>query len=113
VSELTFDEYQTRTGETAIYPGQGSVEGLYYVGLGLGEAGEVQGKIKKVMRDHGGVVTDETRKAIKKELGDAMWYIARTASELELTLSEVAQGNLDKLGDRKDRGVLTGNGDDR
>jgi hypothetical protein len=44
----TFTEYQYRTAETAIYPGAGdptSVIGLAYVGLGLGEAGELQGKI--------------------------------------------------------------------
>lgn len=113
MSELSFDEYQRLTKTTAIYPGSGEVLGLAYVGLGLGESGEVQGKIKKIIRDKNGVVDDTDRKNIAKELGDQLWYVARTADELGLSLSDVAQGNLDKLFDRKDRGVLGGNGDDR
>lgn len=113
MSELNFDEYQDRSGATAIYPGQGELLGLAYVGLGLGEAGEVQGKIKKIIRDSNGVITDEARKAIGKELGDQLWYIARTCTELKLKLGDVAEANLSKLEDRKERGVLTGNGDER
>lgn len=113
MSELTFNDYQEMTQATAIYPGQGEVMGLAYVGLGLGEAGEIQGKIKKILRDSGGVITDEVKKALAKEGGDLQWYLARLASELGVTLGEMAQGNLDKLFDRRDRGVLGGSGDDR
>lgn len=107
--------YQTKVAETAIYPGSGtgSAAALSYVGLGLGEAGEVQGKIKKILRDDAGVVTDGARIGIMKELGDLLWYVARTASELSLDLDAVAYQNLEKLADRKDRGVLQGSGDDR
>ena len=107
------NEYQTLSGATAIYPGQGTTTGLAYVGLGLGETGEVQGKIKKILRDSNGVLTDDTRLAIGKELGDVLWYVAQTCSELDLRLGDVARSNLAKLADRADRGVLTGSGDDR
>lgn len=112
---LTFATYQSQASSTAIYPekGTGSALALAYVGLGLGEAGEVQGKLKKVIRDNGGVLSDEARDAIGKELGDLLWYVAAAATELGVDLGEVAQGNLDKLFDRKDRGVLNGSGDDR
>ncbi len=40
-----------------------------YDGLGMGEAGETQGKIKKIIRDAGGDITAEDIQAIKKELG--------------------------------------------
>ena len=82
--------------------------------LGLsGEAGEVAEKVKKVIRDKGGEFDDDTRLAICKELGDVLWYVAQIASELNLDLSNVAQGNLDKLADRAKRGKIKGNGDDR
>ncbi len=54
IRQYTFDEYQERALKTAIYPGTGSMMGLAYCGLGLGETGEVQGKIKKIMRDNAG-----------------------------------------------------------
>lgn len=113
MSTLDINEYQHKATETAVYPGKGEVLGLLYVGLGLGEAGEVQGKIKKVLRDDNGVVTPEKREAILSELGDVLWYAAQIATELDANLSDVAQANLDKLAGRKERGTLTGSGDVR
>jgi NTP pyrophosphatase (non-canonical NTP hydrolase) len=110
---MDFNAYQKESGRTAIYIGKGEVLGLAYVGLGLGEAGEVQGKIKKVIRDDGGVLTDEKRKAIAAELGDLLWYVSQTASEIGVDLDDVAEANLDKLASRQQRGVLGGSGDDR
>jgi NTP pyrophosphatase (non-canonical NTP hydrolase) len=112
---MNFDYYQTKVAETAIYPdsGTGSMLALAYVGLGLGEAGEVQGKIKKILRDQGGVIDDGNRVQIMKELGDLLWYVARAASELSLDLEAVAYQNLEKLADRRERGVLQGSGDER
>jgi len=108
---MEFDKYQQETHKTAVYPQE---QGLSYCGLGLcGEAGEVAEKIKKVIRDSGGVVSDEKREDLKKELGDVLWYHAQLCSQLGLSMSEVAQGNLDKLFSRKDRGKLKGSGDDR
>lgn len=115
MTDLTFSEYQLATGETAIYPeaGSGSVMALAYVGLGLGEAGEIQGKIKKVLRDSHGILTPEAAKAIAAEIGDLLWYAARCADELGMSLEVIAQGNLDKLNSRAARGVLSGSGDNR
>lgn len=110
---MDFKTYQSATAETAIYPGRGTVTGLLYTGLGLGEAGEVQGKIKKVLRDDDGVVTDEKRNAILGELGDVMWYLSQTCTELGIDLEEVALNNLEKLASRKQRGTLKGSGDER
>lgn len=113
--DLTFDEYQEMAGTTAIYPesGSGSVLALAYVGLGLGESGEVQNQIKKALRDDNGAITPKRKANIIKEISDLLWYCARIATELDCTLGDIAQGNLDKLADRKDRGVLQGSGDNR
>lgn len=110
---MDFNKYQELSNETAIYPGKGTIMGLAYVGLGLGESGETQGKIKKILRDDNGIVSQEKRKDIKKELGDQLWYIAQTATELGLNLNDVAEENINKLQSRKERGVLTGSGDNR
>ena len=86
---------------------------MLVVGLGLGEAGEVQGKIKKLLRDDNGAISDEKRLAIAAELGDLLWYVAQACNELDVRLCDVARLNLAKLADRQERGVLQGSGDTR
>lgn len=112
---MELNDYQIETYRTANYPeaGTGSVMALAYVGLGLGEVGELQGKIKKILRDDNGVVTGEKRIEIMKEAGDVLWYLARLVEELGYEFNYVAQKNLDKLDDRKRRGVIGGSGDNR
>jgi len=86
---------------------------VVYDGLGLGEAGEVQGKIKKIIRDNGGIITPEATEEIKSELGDTLWYITSMCENLGITLEDVAVKNIEKLHDRQKRGVLGGSGDNR
>lgn len=82
--------------------------------MGLaGEAGEIAEKIKKVLRDDNGLITNEKKQEIKKELGDVLWYVSQIATELGLSLEESASFNIEKLTSRKERGKLQGSGDDR
>jgi len=109
---MNLSDYQTRSRATAVYPGAG--ENLLYPTLGLcGEAGEVAEKIKKMIRDEAGVLSDERRSALSKELGDVLWYVAQLATEADLDLSEIAAANLEKLLSRQQRNVLQGSGDNR
>ena len=108
---VDLSEYQLRSRRTAEYP---RAAWLAYPALGLaGEAGEVAEHAKKAIRDDGGEVSDERRAAMAKELGDVLWYVAQLATELDLTLDEIADQNLEKLLSRQRRGVLSGSGDDR
>src|SRR5579875_3189942 len=92
IAAVLLSEYQARSRATALYPRDVA---LYYPTLGLaGEAGEVAEHAKKLLRDDAGVLTDERREAMAKELGVVLWYLAQIAS-------------------RKQRGVLHGSGDDR
>lgn len=109
---MDFKTYQKDSRQTAKYPNAGS--NFVYPTLGLvGEAGEVAEKIKKVLRDADGVVSEEKRQEIKKELGDVLWYVAQVATELDLSLEDVAEANMEKLLSRLERGVLSGSGDNR
>ncbi len=109
---MTFSEYQKKSRETALYPDKD--HNFIYPTLGLvGEAGEVAEKIKKVLRDKNGVIGEQTKQELAKELGDVMWYLSQLATELGLSLDEIAEKNFEKLFSRKDRGVLHGNGDNR
>jgi NTP pyrophosphatase (non-canonical NTP hydrolase) len=96
---MKFEEYQALASTTALYPRR--LSNLEYPTLGLaGEAGEVANIVKKIQRDHNGVVTEETRTKLKDELGDVLWYISACSDELGLTLTEVAEYNVDKLAKR-------------
>ena len=109
---MDFNDYQTKSRKTAGYPAIGHP--VIYPVLGLvNEAGEVAGKIKKVFRDKDGHISAETRDALKAELGDVLWYLAQTATELDLTLDEIAEYNIAKLYDRLERGKIKGDGDNR
>jgi NTP pyrophosphatase (non-canonical NTP hydrolase) len=113
---MTFEVYQEQSKKTAVYSkSDGNLNyPLTYPALGLlSEAGEVAGKIKKVIRDNGGII-DEAKKAdIAAELGDVLWYVSQISTELGVSLADVAQSNLDKLLSRMDRGVILGSGDNR
>lgn len=87
---------------------------IVYPTMGLSnEVGEFAGKIKKIFRDKGGVISEEDRQALKGELGDVLWYFSQICSELDLSLEEVAQANLEKLFSRLERGKIRGEGDNR
>ena len=107
-----FDTYQKESRKTAKYPA--IAHPIVYPALGLvNEAGEVAGKVKKIFRDKGGEIGKEERQALKRELGDVLWYLAQTCTELDLSLREVAEANLTKLFSRLERGTIRGDGDER
>ena len=109
---MTFEEYQSKSSETAKYPNVG--KNFVYPTLGLaGETGEVAEKVKKILRDKEGIVSREDREEIKKELGDVLWYLAQISAEMGLSLEEVAQANIEKLFSRLERGKIQGVGDNR
>lgn len=87
---------------------------LHYLALGLcEEAGEVAGKVKRIIRDDGGELTEERLMQIILELGDTLWYLATLADVLEVPLETVAWNNIRKLTDRRNRGAINGSGDNR
>jgi len=109
---MDFNEYQEKARQTAIYPNIG--DNFVYPALGLcGESGEVAEKCKKIIRDQNGIWNIGNREDIIKECGDVLWYIANIASEFHIKLEEIAECNIRKLNSRRERGVLSGSGDER
>jgi len=108
---MTFDDYQRAALTTARYPERFRA---VYPALGLAsEAGEVAGKVKKVLRDQDGDLAAAPREALRDELGDVLWYVATLAADLGLSLEEIAARNVDKLASRAARGTIGGSGDAR
>ena len=109
---MDFDNYQIEARKTAIYPNKD--KNFIYPTLGLvGESGEVAEKIKKILRDNDGNFDNESRLALKKELGDVLWYLSNLCDELNFSLNDVAKKNLEKLNLRLTKGKISGSGDDR
>ena len=109
---MDFKTYQKHARLTAQYPNLGSNN--IYPTLGLvGEDGEVAEKVKKVIRDKKGMFDDESKKAIKKELGDVLWYLSNLCDEFDFRFEDVALQNLEKLKIRAAKGKISGSGDDR
>ncbi len=106
---MNLDDYQNKARETAIYK-----DAIVYPALGLnGEAGEVAEKVKKMLRDDYGKLSEDRRMALVKEIGDVMWYLANLCSDLDVSLSYVAEQNLKKLAERKAKNKIQGDGDER
>jgi len=100
---LNFEEYQKLSRKTAIYPGRD--KNFIFPALGLaGETGEVIERIKKVIRDKK-KIEEKDKEEIKKELGDVLWYLSQLASELNLSLEEIAQENLKKIAEKFNKNI--------
>ena len=81
-----------------------------YAVLGLsGEVGELHSALAKSVRDNTPISTE----ALKKELGDILWFVAALSNDFGFSFSDVAATNLAKLESRQIRGVLMGSGDIR
>lgn len=123
---MNFSDYQHKAhsfakyGNNPMYPILGLTE----------ESGEVCGKVAKYIRKHDGAEPDfsgenpgatilerednrEYRESIEKELGDVLWMLSEIATIHGFLLENIAQKNINKLTDRKNRGVIVGEGDNR
>lgn len=113
---MTIKEYQTQAFTTLTTDhayGDISAQLMAQL-LGLvGESGEVAEKVKKILRDKDGKLSDEDRQELLKELGDILWYVNAVSQLLGSDLETVAQKNLEKVLSRKARGVTKGKGDNR
>ena len=110
---MNVNDYQKGALTTAIpHPDDQMDKSIWVMGV-AGEAGEVVEKWKKIVAYKDGKISAEDKRELIKELGDVVWYIAVLANSLGVSLEEVLQLNLDKLADRKKRGVTKGAGDNR
>lgn len=97
----TFEDYENAAFPHDRSPDNIAMQGLVYPSLALaGEAGELANEVKKYLRDDRGVLTQERRHKMLLECGDVLWYTAKCARELGMTLAEVAEMNIAKLDKR-------------
>lgn len=110
---MTLDEYQKAALVTALWSGDNLKDLSHWV-LGIsGESGEIAEKVKKIIRDFDGEVSEDTKKELIKEMGDVMWYLAVLSEHLGYKFDEVGKVNIAKLRDRQTRNKIQGSGDNR
>lgn len=86
---------------------------LYLTVAMCGETGEVADKVKKIYRDHEGIVDSVAEQEIAAELGDVLWYLTAIAVKLRVPLWSIAKCNIDKVNRRINMETLHGSGDYR
>lgn len=90
---MTINEYQ-KLAMTTLNPNLSQKDVLINGVMGLcGEAGEAIDIVKKHLAQ--GHPLD--REKLVKELGDIAWYLAETATALDVSLETVLEGNIEKL----------------
>ena len=93
---MTLDQYQVEAAKTDKQTTTQNKDRLIVPLLGLaGEAGSLLTLYKKWLRD--GDAYQIVNSRIGEELGDILWYVATIAGKSGLTLSEVANSNLEKV----------------
>ena len=100
---MRVDDYQ-QEAMTLLNPALTEKDVLMNALMGLcGESGEAIDVMKKhLFQGH-----PLARAKLLKELGDVAWYLAEAATGLGVPLSEILQGNLDKLHARYPQGFDT------
>ena len=90
---MTVNEYQ-KLAMTTLNPALDKKDVLINGVMGLcGESGEAIDIVKKwLAQGH-----EPDKEKLAKELGDIAWYLAETATALDVTLEEVLEGNIEKL----------------
>ena len=97
---MTLNEYQ-QLALVTLNPALNKKDVLINGVMGLcGESGEAIDIVKKHLF-HGHPLDKE---ALKKELGDIAWYLAEAATALDIPLTDILQGNIDKLNARYPEG---------
>lgn len=97
---MTINEYQ-KLAMTTLNPSLDKKDVLINGVMGLcGESGEAIDIVKKhLAQGH-----ELDRERLIKELGDVAWYLAETATALDVTLEEVLSQNIEKLKKRYPEG---------
>lgn len=108
---MTLNEYQKKAQSFDLTIQRGLSAYINHAFYGLAEeVGELMALQKRV---HRGDNLSDYHEKVEKELGDVLWYVAAVAASHDMTLEEIAQGNLKKLTDRAVRGKIKGKGDER
>ena len=100
---MTGSEYQNLAMRTSVFKNDANhipQDELIHAVCGLAsEAGECTGLVQKIYQGH-----ELDNDHLKKELGDALWFIAEACDYLGCTMDEIMDMNINKLKARYPQG---------
>lgn len=100
---MNIDDFQKHALKSIAITDKG-IPALAHRTLGLtGESGILANQLKKVIRDKEGLPEEVDIQEAKKRLGDVLYYVAALADYFDLTLSEVAEHNMQQSTAFKER----------
>ena len=111
---MTIKQYEQGVLDTSKYETTKDEQLAGVLGLAA-EAGEVAGKIEKIIRKDGTYWATSKSEILDvvDELGDALYFLTLTALSLGYSLEDIMRRNNTKLADREERGVIIGFGEKR
>ncbi len=93
---MNLDDFQQQALKSIAITQKGPAA-LAHRALGLnGEAGILANQLKKIIRDRESVPDAEDIAAVKKRLGDVLYYAAALADYFDLSLSDIAKQNIEQ-----------------
>lgn len=93
---MNIDDFQQQALKSVAIT-QKDTAALAHRTLGLtGGAGILANQLKKVIRDKNSIPDQEDIETVKKRLGDVLYYTATLADYFDLSLSEIAQQNIEQ-----------------
>lgn len=132
--ENTLENYSYNTAVTAKY---NKAFALIYPSMLLaGEAGELNNKVQKLIRDslskkaltnlhlasalevlefyiEQELQDEQFKESVLQEAGDTLWAISQVANDFGSSIQDVAKMNIEKLKSRLERNKIEGSGDNR
>ena len=101
---MELNEYQHTVQNFAFYPHD---MGPYYTTFGMMDVvGQLAKKLKKALHDTDGEIDLKTKQLMTVQLGDLLYFISNTATDLGVSMNDIATYNIRKLSSAKEQKIM-------
>lgn len=106
---MELNEYQQISQNFAFYP---HALGPYYTTLGtMSMLGKLSERLQKSLKENDGKISQRDKQLIGIAIGDVLYYLACTATDLNLSLDDICRMNIRKNSYQKEQEILNNTND--